>query len=129
MFASPYCIAKVVKNILLDIHRCTVIPFSFIDHHCKRKKGAFPLLNLYDNGKGAFPLVNLYDNGNEIASRVKVYLPALVAATEVPLVFFLEFATARTLAAETVPRVVATAATSVVVLLVTVDVSTFLKLR
>ena len=45
------------------------------------------------------------------------------------LAFFLEFATARTLAAETVPRVAATTATGVVVLLVTVDVSTFLKLQ
>ena len=61
--------------------------------------------------------------------RVTVYLPALAAATEVALAFCPEFATARTLAAETVPRVPAPAATGVVVLLVTVDVSTFLKLR
>lgn len=39
------------------------------------------------------------------------------------LAFLSEFATARTLAAETVPRVTATAAAGVSVLLVTVDVT------
>ena len=58
-----------------------------------------------------------------------VYLQVLAAATEGALTFIPQLATARTLAAETVPRVPATAATGVVVLLVTVDVSTFLKLR
>ena len=43
--------------------------------------------------------------------------------SEVALAFFSEFAAARTLAAETVPRVPATAVTGVSVLLVTVDVT------